>query len=154
MRYLGIDPGFRKSLGYVIVEVPPEHRSIVRIPDAGIVDLSRIPLRVAASILRDRASAHRVTEALIEDFLFLGNREKNRAPWRLVARMQNLIGYLSGFLSASGIPTTKVPPKRWRSRTHPEHLSALLKSSGHHANPHTVSALGIVLGELAARKTD
>ena len=165
LRYLGVDPGLRKSLGFVIIEVPvrvdPISVDSIRIVEAALIDLRRVPLRVAASKLLNTSRKYRVSEALIEDFFFFGdfdrekdeNGRRNRATWFVVARMQRTIGYLAGFLSGGGIPVDVVAPKRWKTNVEKRELDELMKRNDF-KNDHVVSATGLVLGELRARKKD
>ena len=164
LKYLGIDPGLRKSLGFAIVEVPirTDLASVdsIRIIEAALIDLRRIPLRVAASKLLNTSRKHRVSEALIEDFFFFGdpdqengNGKRDRATWFVVARMQRTIGYLAGFLSSGGIPVDVVAPKRWKTNVEKKELDELMKRNGLKSG-HVVSATALVLGELRARRKD
>ena len=156
MKYLGIDPGLRKTLGYAVVEVPLQGTNGIDVLDCGLVDLRRLPLRVAASILRDKAKKYGVTEAVIEDFFFFGKKsQKERAPWVVVARMQNLIGYLCGFLSGNGIPVDVVSPRRWKMHVEERQLQEILTRKGlNGVSLHVVSAVGVVLGEIEARRKE
>ncbi len=159
MRYLGIDPGLRRSLGFVIAEIPLEHPEIVRILEAAIINLESLPLRVAASKLLSASKTYRVSEVLIEDFMFFRDKDKKegkgkhrgKATWFVVARMQRMIGYLCGFFSSSGIPVDVVAPRRWKARVKEKELNRIVQENGIPENPHILSALGVILGELKSR---
>ena len=161
MFYLGVDPGLRKNLGFAVLEIPLSEKRIVQLVEGGVLDLGRISIRVAASKLLSLCKRYGVSEAIIEDFLFFsdlgeGKREGHRgkASWFVVARMQRNIGFLSGFLSSAGVPVDVVSPSRWKKHVLLSEVESLLARNGRSANPHLVSAVGIVLGELAARKKD
>jgi len=79
LNYLAIDPGLRKTIGWIVASVPLifDDRKIV-ILDSGILDGSRINPRVIASILQHKALKYRVSEILIEDFSFFRNEKKKQ----------------------------------------------------------------------------
>ncbi len=169
MVYLGIDPGLNGSLGWaaVRVEVSGDGVRILRVEDAGVIDVNRVGHRVAAGILAAAAERNGVSEVMIEDFLYwngkaisgengTGSEENGTRPAsrRTVERMQFLIGYLAGFLSARYVPVEVVHPRRWRTRVEPKELTRLdtaISGFPQGKKQHVLSAIGVVLGGLRAR---
>lgn len=114
MVIMGIDPGLRKSCGWVVLEVPLG-RPVPRLLAYGVED-QRCGQRVLASFLRSVAKKYSVTSILIEDFQFLKNNAPEKASQFVVGRMKFFIGYLAGFFSACYFPVKIVAPNWWHSR--------------------------------------
>ncbi len=96
----------------------------------------------------------------IEDFLFFNlSKEKANnyniriASWYTVAKMQNFIGYLSGYLRAKGLKIKLVKPRSWKSIVNPYHEKLATKFEqiakvNKNKRSHLISALGIALSSI------
>ena len=162
-RIVGIDPGLRKTLGFVLVRVPlgevPLGEDVkVFVEEARLLDVTDwTHYRIALAVQKIAEPAN---EVLIEQFNFYGPKEKKfqgkgfsgRASWFTALKMNRFTHYLAGFLAASGKPVEFVAPSSWKRWADEAEARQVLERQGFEAKPHTASALAMVLGELRKRK--
>ncbi|MCS7232114.1 MAG: hypothetical protein RMJ67_08255 [Elusimicrobiota bacterium] len=59
--------------------------------------------------------------------MFFFGRSKNgsipRASWYIVAKVQNLVGYLYGFMEARGFEVKLIKPRSWKAVVDPFHIT-------------------------------
>lgn len=95
---------------------------------------------------------------VLEDFVFFG-RSKNgsapRASWYVVAKVQNLVGYLYGFMEARGFEVRVVKPRSWKVIVDPFHVTIANKlveardlMKFKKGVEHVYSAFGVALSQV------
>lgn len=185
-RVVGIDVGLRDSLGCVLLRVRKGEgfrlrgRNELRRRKEVVKKLYELGEGVREFIcceggyvfsLNGREERFKVGEVIssffdegdgivvIEDFMYWGRSDlRRKASWFIVARMQNLIGYLSGFLEGRGIEVKVVAPRTWKAVVEPWYvdigkwvLGELKLGRSQKRIEHVYSAFGIGLSEVVKR---
>jgi len=89
----------------------------------------------------------------IEDFLFFSKTSFKKASWFTVTKIQNAIGFLTGYFYAKKIKTKLIPPRTWKSIVDTNYIdvssylfpSAFKKKK---QESHILSAVGIALSNI------